>query len=148
MIRLTRLNGQALAVNCDLIKFVEQTHDTVLTLINNDKVVVRESLDEVVVLVEDDASLRSVLRDLLKFTGHTVVECCDAEQALTLADRQAGLVTTMIIDYATPGLNCLGSRNATDHTVGRYSCKRSKKSTAIARSCRSEQLMCIPQIQL
>lgn len=48
MIRLTRLNGQVLAVNCDLIKFVEQTHDTVLTLINNDKVVVRESLDEVI----------------------------------------------------------------------------------------------------
>jgi flagellar protein FlbD len=48
MIRLTRLNGQILAVNSDLIKFVEQAHDTVLTLINNDKVVVRESLDEVI----------------------------------------------------------------------------------------------------
>lgn len=60
-----------------------------------------------VVLVEDDASLRSVLRDLLQFTGHIVVECCDAEQALTLADRQAGSVDTMIIDYAMPGLNGL-----------------------------------------
>jgi DNA-binding NtrC family response regulator len=61
----------------------------------------------IVVLVEDDRSLRSVLRDLLKFTGHTVVECCDAQQALTLADRQAGSVSTMIIDYAIPGLSGL-----------------------------------------
>jgi len=48
MIRLTRVNHQPLAVNSDLIKFVEQTHDTVLTLINGDKVVVRESLEEVI----------------------------------------------------------------------------------------------------
>jgi len=48
MIRLTRLNNQPLAVNSDLIKLVEQTHDTVLTLINGDKVVVRESLEEVI----------------------------------------------------------------------------------------------------
>ena len=47
MIRLTRLNNQPLAVNSDLIKFVEQSHDTVLTLINGDKVVVRENVDEV-----------------------------------------------------------------------------------------------------
>jgi hypothetical protein len=37
MIRLTRVNHQPLAVNSDLIKFVEQTHDTVLTLINGDE---------------------------------------------------------------------------------------------------------------
>jgi flagellar protein FlbD len=48
MIRLTRVNHQPLAVNSDLIKFVEQTHDTVLTLINGDKIVVRESLEEVI----------------------------------------------------------------------------------------------------
>jgi flagellar protein FlbD len=47
MIRLTRLNQQPLAVNSDLIKFVEQAHDTVLTLINGDKVVVRENVDQV-----------------------------------------------------------------------------------------------------
>jgi flagellar protein FlbD len=48
MIRVTRVNNQPLAVNSDLIKFVEQTHDTVLTLINGDKIVVRESLEEVI----------------------------------------------------------------------------------------------------
>jgi flagellar protein FlbD len=48
MIRLTRLNGQPIAVNSDLIKFVENAHDTVLTLLNGEKVIVRESTDEVI----------------------------------------------------------------------------------------------------
>lgn len=47
MIRLTRLNNQPLAVNSDLIKFVEQAPDTVLTLVNGEKLVVRETAEEV-----------------------------------------------------------------------------------------------------
>jgi flagellar protein FlbD len=37
MIWLTRLNSHPLAVNSDLIKFVEQAPDTVLTLVNGEK---------------------------------------------------------------------------------------------------------------
>lgn len=48
MIQLTKLNNQPLAVNADLIKFVEQAPDTVLTLISGEKVVVRESAEEVI----------------------------------------------------------------------------------------------------
>ena len=47
MILLTRLNNQALIVNCDLIKFVETAPDTVLTLVSGEKILVRESPDEV-----------------------------------------------------------------------------------------------------
>ncbi len=47
MIQLTRLNNKPLAVNSDLIKFVEQAPDTVLTLINGEKVIVRESAEQV-----------------------------------------------------------------------------------------------------
>ncbi|HTR26015.1 MAG TPA: flagellar FlbD family protein [Terriglobales bacterium] len=47
MIQLTRLNNHPLAVNSDLIKFVEQAPDTVLTLVNGEKIVVRESAQEV-----------------------------------------------------------------------------------------------------
>src|SRR5579885_109703 len=47
MIQLTRLNNQPLMVNCDLIKFVERSPDTVLTLVTGEKIVVRESTDEV-----------------------------------------------------------------------------------------------------
>ncbi len=48
MIRLTRLNNTSLAVNCDLIKFVENAPDTVITLSTGEKVVVRETLEEII----------------------------------------------------------------------------------------------------
>jgi flagellar protein FlbD len=48
MIQLTRLNGQLLAVNSDLIKFVERSPDTMLTLVNGEKVIVRESMEQVI----------------------------------------------------------------------------------------------------
>jgi flagellar protein FlbD len=43
MILLTRLNNQSLTVNSDLIKFIEQSPDTVITLLNGEKLLVRES---------------------------------------------------------------------------------------------------------
>lgn len=48
MIQLTKLNNQSLTVNADLIKFIEQAPDTVLTLVTGEKIVVRESSEEVV----------------------------------------------------------------------------------------------------
>lgn len=51
MIRLTRLNGQPMAVNSDLIKFIENAPDTVLTLVNGEKVLVRETTDQVLELI-------------------------------------------------------------------------------------------------
>ena len=47
MIQLTRLNNQPLIVNSDLIKFVEQSPDTVITLLSGEKIVVRESAPDV-----------------------------------------------------------------------------------------------------
>lgn len=47
MIQLTRLNAQPLVVNSDLIKFVERSPDTVLTLLTGEKIVVRETVDVV-----------------------------------------------------------------------------------------------------
>lgn len=47
MIQLTRLNNQPLVVNCDLIKFLEKSPDTVLTLVTGEKVVVRETPEQV-----------------------------------------------------------------------------------------------------
>ncbi len=48
MIQLTRLNGNPIALNSDLIKFLENAPDTVITLINGEKVIVREKSDEVI----------------------------------------------------------------------------------------------------
>jgi flagellar protein FlbD len=47
MIELTRLNGHPLVVNAELIKFIEQSPDTVITLVTGDKMVVREAAPEV-----------------------------------------------------------------------------------------------------
>jgi uncharacterized protein YlzI (FlbEa/FlbD family) len=47
MIQLTRLNNQPLVVNSDLIKYVENAPDTVLTLVTGEKLVVREASPEV-----------------------------------------------------------------------------------------------------
>jgi len=48
---LTRLKGQVLAINPDLIVSVEETPDSVVHLTNGDTVVVRESIQEIVELV-------------------------------------------------------------------------------------------------
>ena len=48
MIKLTRLNDQEIVVNVDLIKFIETTPDTLLTLSTGDKLPVRESVEDVI----------------------------------------------------------------------------------------------------
>jgi flagellar protein FlbD len=48
MIHLTRLNGNPLVINSDLIKYAEASPDTVLTLVNGEKIVVLESCEDVV----------------------------------------------------------------------------------------------------
>lgn len=47
MIELTRLNGNRLAVNSDLIQFAEAAPDTLLTMVTGEKLLVAESLTEV-----------------------------------------------------------------------------------------------------
>jgi flagellar protein FlbD len=48
MIKLTKLNNQTLMLNSDLIKSVENAPDTVLTLLTGEKIIVRETADQVV----------------------------------------------------------------------------------------------------
>ncbi|MDE6232634.1 MAG: flagellar FlbD family protein, partial [Lachnospiraceae bacterium] len=47
MITVTRLNGEKLMVNCNLIEFVEETPDTVITFTNGIKIVVKENSEEI-----------------------------------------------------------------------------------------------------
>ena len=48
MITLTRLNGKPFVLNAELIKIVEENPDTTILLTNGDRVIVRESMAEVV----------------------------------------------------------------------------------------------------
>ena len=53
MIVVTRLNGPQVALNCDLIERVEATPDTVLTLVDGTKYIVRDSVEEIVTKVRE-----------------------------------------------------------------------------------------------
>ena len=69
MIELTRLNGRPIVLNCDLIKTAEASPDTMLTLINGEKLIVREEIADVVdrVLAYRARLLAVVARRLHRF---------------------------------------------------------------------------------
>ena len=48
MIKLTRLDGEQFVLNADLIRYVERRPDTFITLTSGERIVVAESMDEVV----------------------------------------------------------------------------------------------------
>lgn len=48
MIKVTRLNNKAFYINSDLIEILESTPDTVITLTNGKKVVIKETPESVI----------------------------------------------------------------------------------------------------
>ena len=52
MIELTRLNGAKILVNAQLIEVVEETPDTVISLVTGKKIIVKESRQDVKNLVK------------------------------------------------------------------------------------------------
>ncbi|MBI5119267.1 flagellar FlbD family protein [Candidatus Poribacteria bacterium] len=48
MIKLTRFDGSVVAVNAEMVKFVEATPDTIVTLTSDQKLLVLETVDEVI----------------------------------------------------------------------------------------------------
>ncbi|MHC4809454.1 MAG: flagellar FlbD family protein [Planctomycetota bacterium] len=48
MISVTRLNGKSIVVNADLIRTIESNPDTTIQLVNGERIIVRESMREVV----------------------------------------------------------------------------------------------------
>jgi flagellar protein FlbD len=48
MITLTRLNGQQFVVNAEKIRYVEQTPDTVVCTDHGEKLMVKETIQEVI----------------------------------------------------------------------------------------------------
>ncbi len=47
MIRVTKINGESIALNSDLIVHIEETPDTVIMLVTGQAFRVRESVDEI-----------------------------------------------------------------------------------------------------
>jgi flagellar protein FlbD len=48
MIVLTKINNAPITVNSDLIQYIEETPDTIITMTNNDKVVVQDSMADII----------------------------------------------------------------------------------------------------
>ena len=65
LITLSKLNEHKFILNCSLIETMEETPDTIITLTNGKKYIVKESIEEVVELVI--AYNRSILSTMIKF---------------------------------------------------------------------------------
>jgi flagellar protein FlbD len=48
MIRVTKLNGDEIVINDDLIEFIETTPDTIVSLTDGKKIMVREDPEEII----------------------------------------------------------------------------------------------------
>ena len=78
MIILTRLGGHQVAVNPDLIERAEPTPDTVLTMFDGRKIVVAESVGEVVAAVRSwRASVAAEAFGLTQAAGDVAPEVVD-----------------------------------------------------------------------
>jgi flagellar protein FlbD len=69
LIRLTRLNQQSVVINPDNILWADSTPDTTLCFVGGDKLMVRESLDDLMRKVIDYQREIRVLRDSGRLPG-------------------------------------------------------------------------------
>ena len=53
MIHLTRLNGSKVIINADLIEFIEELPDTIVTLSTGQKIMVHESVEDIIERVKE-----------------------------------------------------------------------------------------------
>ncbi len=70
VIRLTKMNGQEIWVNADLVEVIEETPDTIVGLTTGKRIIVTEPLAEVVArVVEYQRLIRQPLEAREDFTG-------------------------------------------------------------------------------
>jgi two-component system cell cycle sensor histidine kinase/response regulator CckA len=58
-----------------------------------------------ILFVEDEDSVRGIAAKLLRARGYEVIEACDGEEALALAEQHAGQIDLLISDVIMPGLD-------------------------------------------
>jgi two-component system cell cycle sensor histidine kinase/response regulator CckA len=58
-----------------------------------------------ILFVEDEDSVRGIAAKLLRARGYEVIEACDGEEALELAEQHAGEIDLLISDVIMPGLD-------------------------------------------
>ena len=67
MIKVTRLNNSEIVINDDLIEFVESSPDTIISLTDGKKIMVKESPDEI---IERVADFRRMASGIFKSSGN------------------------------------------------------------------------------
>ncbi len=60
---------------------------------------------ETLLVVEDEAEVRALVRDALAMTGYKVLEAADGRAALRIAEEEAGHIHLLVTDVVMPGLN-------------------------------------------
>ncbi|MEV7972395.1 flagellar FlbD family protein [Cellulomonas sp. NPDC089187] len=74
MIVVTRLNGAQFGVNPDLLQRVDSAPDTILTLIDGTKYIVRESMSEVIARVNEHRAQLLARAQEIQADPHPAVE--------------------------------------------------------------------------
>jgi PAS domain S-box-containing protein len=60
---------------------------------------------ETILLVEDEAALRTVVREILEGHGYRVIEAANPAEAIALAERQRDVIHLLVTDVVMPGMN-------------------------------------------
>jgi len=60
---------------------------------------------ETILMVEDNEAVRKAARFILQRNGYSVLETCDAEEALQALGQHSGLIHLMITDVVMPGMS-------------------------------------------
>jgi len=58
-----------------------------------------------ILLVEDEASLRKLARNILTDAGYSILEAADAAEALDIADRSGAWIDLLLTDVIMPGMS-------------------------------------------
>ena len=86
MVTLTRITGTQFALNPDLIERVDRTPDTVITLVDGTKYLVREGLDEVIAAILDYRARVLASASLFERVGDSTVRRGRLSAVPTLED--------------------------------------------------------------
>jgi flagellar protein FlbD len=97
MIEVTRLNGNPMVLNSDLIKTAEASPDTMLTLINGEKLIVRESCDE-------------VMERVVAYRARLLATVARRLQPLNDLQPIASMTSLAVLSQSDPGSSAPGSQ--------------------------------------
>jgi two-component system cell cycle sensor histidine kinase/response regulator CckA len=61
--------------------------------------------DETVLLVEDEAEVRDLAREILEHSGYTVLQACDSLEAVLMAEQHRGPIHLLLTDVIMPRLS-------------------------------------------